>query len=129
MHRIMPAVAAAGVLILGTILVGCGSKPREKSELEKNFAQVSTGQTMEEVVQLLGEPTSRITEIEEEEDFFESDDGTMKVPRGSTIHVWSYDEEPRSYVVWFADNNDASDPMNVVYMNLSISVGRSVQIK
>jgi hypothetical protein len=77
----------------------------------------------------LGEPTSKRTEIVEDEEFFESDDGTMKVPNGSTIHVWAYEEGPHSYAIWFASNSTPDSPANVVYMHMKVSVGRTYQVK
>lgn len=114
------------LFILLPIFFGCGS-PAEPSELKKKFDLISAGESMQAVREKLGPPDSERSEVQEEA--FESQDGMTSVPKGSTAQIWTYEEGDWSHVIWFADNNDAKNPQDVVYMNMSISLGPAVRIK
>ena len=125
MNKIIYTIPCIIALILTLLVTGCGeSKPQEKSEVKKGIAEVSTGQSieigmsMDEVMQVLGEPDSKRTETKDL--LVSSADGTMQAPSGSKFHVWSYTKEEKppkhtTFEVWFASNQDPNNPKDVVF--------------
>lgn len=126
-NQALAAIVAACFVMLTLHLTGCG-KPPQKSELELKFDQIEIGQTMDAVVDLMGEPDSKTTDSAESADYT-SADGTMTATKGARVHTWAYDEEPNTMIVIFCGNNDIRDPKDVVYSRMSLSTGPSVRIK